>query len=223
MEINKFSNYNPNAPFLTFKKFKMFGRAQGNDRQSALTWGCRDGNPRITVNTNVEADKKNMFGMINAAFNPETFFIILDLLEEVALSESEISYKIDNKTTTKTEDGKRSDPFVASEVWLGKDSEGIVWISVIAPDRPKIKFNFVISNYHFIHKKGEGAISAKTASRLQALACVRFFRAAYVPLVAEYTTSGSKKDKLDNYAGNTEPTVSKVTNPAELSFDDIEM
>lgn len=221
MEKKVFNNYNVNAPFLTFKKFKMFGMAKDNNKSSILTWGCRDGNPRITINTNVEADKKNTFGMINAGFNPETFFTILDLLEEVANSTESLSYKIDNKTTVATDDGKRSDPFIASELWIGKDPDGIVWISVIAPDRPKIKFNFTISNYHLFHKKGEGALTPEKASKLQALSVVRILRNAYIPLVSEFTTSGSKRDKsADVYVSNAEPTVTKTT---ELSFDDIEM
>lgn len=221
MEKKPFSNNNLNAPFLTFEKFKMYGMAKDNNKSSVLTWGCRDGNPRITVNTNVESDKKNTFGMINAGFNPETFFIILDLLKRVASSKEPISYKVDNKTTVMADDGKRSEPFVSTELWIGKDTDGIVWISVIAPDRPKIKFNFTISNYHLFHRKGEGAITAAEASVWAAERVADILSQCYIPLVSTYRTSGNKKDKLpDVYVSNTEPTITKST---EVSFDDIEM
>ncbi len=216
----KFLNYDPNAPFHTFDKIKMYGKAQGETKPSILSWGCWNGNPRITVSTNIESDKVNRSGMINAAFNPETFYALLDLLEEVANSPNELTYRVDCKTTSELPEGGRSEPFVASFVMLGKDSEGKVWISVLAENRPKIKFIFTISNFHTIHEKGKGPISEELASKLQAKATVRLLRNAYYKLVLDYKSNQSKKFKKETDSVNNE---SMTITSSNLNFDDIQM
>ncbi len=222
-ERKKFTNYDPNAPFHTFKKFKMYAKAQGENKVSVLSWGCRDGNPRIDISTNIESDKVNKSGMISAAFNPETFFILLDYLRNLYDAPNDTAYKFECKTTTALPEGGRSEPFVASSVWVGKDNEGKVWISVLVENRPKIKFIFMISNYHNIHEKGKGPISEEHASRLQARVCANMLENAYYKLISDFTTSESKRVKKDSDSFNNENTTVTTSSSSDLNFDDIQM
>lgn len=216
----KFLNYDPNALFHTFDKLKMYGKAQGAVKPSILSWGCWNGNPRITINTNIEEDKVNKSGMLIAAFNPETFYILLDYLEIVANGANDTSYKFECKTTTELSEGGRSEPFVSSSVMVGKDAEGKVWMSVIAENRPKIKFVFMVSSFHTIHEKGKGPISEDIASKLQALACIRLLRQGYYKLVLDYKSNQGKRVVKDGETFTNENTTITSSN---LNFDDITM
>ena len=222
-ERKKFMNYDPNAPFHTFDKFKMYGKAQGESKVSVLSWGCWNGNPRITVNTNIESDKTNKYGMITAAFNPETFFILLDHLKLLVDAPNDTGYKFECKTTTELSEGGRSEPFVASSVWIGKDSEGKIWISVLIENRPKIKFVFMISNFHTIHEKGKGPITEDHASRLQAKACANLLEQAYYKLVLDYKSNQGKRVKKENETFSNDSTTITPTSSSDLNFDDIQM
>lgn len=215
----KFLNYDPDAAFHTFDKLKMYAKPPGESKQSSLVWGCWNGNPRITVNTNIESDKVNKNGMITAAFNPETFFIFLEYLKIVADSPNETTYKFECKTTTELSEGGRSEPFVASSVWIGKDNEGKVWLSILIENRPKVKFIFMISNFHTIHEKGKGPISEDMASVLQAKACAKLLEQAFFKLVLDYKSKTSNKFKKDS----NETTSSSTPTSSDMSFDDITM
>ena len=80
-----------------------------------------------------------------------------------------------------------TEKFLDSELWFGKDDEGVAFISVISGERPKIKFEFNISDYHKIHRSGNPITKAE-ASCLQALAVVRL----YVEYLLSITVSSVK-------------------------------
>jgi uncharacterized membrane protein YgcG len=62
--------------------------------------------------------------------------------------------------------GKRSQaPAVTSELWCGKDKEGVIWISVSAPNRPKIKFNIGTNDFHhWFHGDGTPYTAAEAST-----------------------------------------------------------
>jgi hypothetical protein len=147
-------------------------------KMSSLVWGLFSNNPRITVYTNDPEDNtasKN-YGKISANLDGPTFFAFLDLLYKVVDHEGEYKDKVDNMNYI-FPGGKRSDrPVITSELWVGKDKEGVIWMSVAAPasqDRPRIKFIFQSSEFHhWIH--GDGTpYSAAEASKLYARGYVR--------------------------------------------------
>lgn len=129
---------------------------------SSLIWGLYANNPRITVYTNdpndTGADKG--YGKINANLDLPVFYMLTGLITKaidyVATADKpDWKDKVENKGFTFF-GGKKSDkPAVISSVWVGKDKEGVVWISVVAKDRPIIKFSFAPSDFHnFVHGDG---------------------------------------------------------------------
>lgn len=126
-------------------------------KKSRLIWGMFQNNPRVIVYTNNEANssKENDFGKITAALDAPVFFGLLELLESLTEKPNDTKFKIENKNYTWF-GGRRSEtPVLVSELWVGKDKEGAMWISVTASGRPKIVFYFEFSDYHFfLHGDG---------------------------------------------------------------------
>jgi hypothetical protein len=140
-------------------------------KKSSLIWGFHANNPRLTVYTNVPDDQgaDKGYGKISANLDMPVFFGFLHLLNQTIAHVGEIKNKIENKNFI-FPGGKRSErPVVVSELWVGKDADGVVWLSVTAKDRPKIKFTFGTSDFHkFVHGDGtpftDGEMSVAFAS-----------------------------------------------------------
>jgi hypothetical protein len=158
----------------------------------------------LTVFTNDPKDQVSK-GIMYAPMNPETFYAFLDLFEQATKSTSGTKYKIDCLTSTRDQAGniKQDEKVLLSEVWFGKDDAGLVWLSCVAPNRPKIKFTFKVSDYHRIFKDGS-PLSEAEASCLQAMATVRILRNAFYPLVStlKSTTPNTGDKPRTSYNNN---------------------
>lgn len=193
----------PQAPvqehqFKELEKFQMFTPAPGAEgRRSRLSFSSYRGNPRLTVFTGVPNDTGK--GVIHAAMNPETFMIFLKLLEQIAKSNKEEKNKIDCDTLIKAADGARSqERTLSSSLVFGRDAEGVIWISVIAENRPKIKFEFQISDFHRLYKGDGSQFTKAEASSLQALAVIDALRRIFTAHASEL-----KPPYQPNATGNT--------------------
>lgn len=186
-ETTQATQQRPRVPIRELSRFNMFAPNPANgQRQSRLSWGVRDGNPRITVFTNTQTEKP-VDGIITAAMNPETFYIFLSDLNEVALNgENGTKRKIDCFQGVYGDDGKiTNERILASELYYGKDDNGIVWLSVISGNKPKVKFEFKVSDYHKFYRGNGEALSDKETSQLQTLAVVLALKDIYIPLVGQ--------------------------------------
>lgn len=170
--------------FKELSRYQMFAPAPGVENVRArLSWSSWMGNPRITVFTNVPNDKDK--GMLRAPMDPETFGILMLLLEEVIRGEPGNSRYIENFTREKTDDGSIGKMIKLSETWVGKDKDGMIWISVKAEDRPVIVFKYTVSNFHKIFKGNGEAFDAPFASSIQARSTVDGLRRIFGNLSGE--------------------------------------
>jgi hypothetical protein len=205
-------------PIKEINRFSMFTNCPGNPtKRSRLAWTIRDGAPRITVYTNSPEDASNSFGIISAPMNPETFFIFLDLFEKIALGPNGQKNKIDCLSgfnlQTKTFDAN-GEKTLQSEVWFGKDDSGIVWVSVVAPNRPKIKFEYRLSDFHKVTKGDGNSFTDAELSVLQAIATIVPIRDIYYRLVGDF-----RVPKAGGY-NNSRQADSAPSAVKEISFDD---
>jgi hypothetical protein len=143
------------------KKLQMSAKNQ-DGKYASLQWGLFSNNPRITVYTNVEADRDVNYGKISANMDTPAFFGFLNILAKAIAFVPGTDGLTEYKTSIENKNfifpgGKRSEkPVVQSELFVGKDKEGVVWMGVMAKDRPKIKFNFQLSDFHMLkHGTGE--------------------------------------------------------------------
>lgn len=119
-------------------------------KKSNLVWGLYEGNPRLTVYVGDAEGSK-----ISAALDIVVFYAFLELLKTALTAEPDWKAKIENKNFTWF-GGKRSEqPEIVSELWVGKDKEGQIWISVTDTKAPKVRFFIVNPEFHtLIHGTG---------------------------------------------------------------------
>lgn len=204
--------------FKELDKFQLFAEAPGAPgKRSRLTYSSYRGNPRITVFTNVPNDTGK--GILHSAMNPETFLIFLDLLEKLARDPKEDKYKIDCSTILKSAEGEErsTEKTLLSELYFGRDANGVIWISVISANRPKIKFEYKVSDFHKIHH-GDGRPFTETElSSVQVLATVRALREVLIPHMGEL-----KAPYVPNSNGyNSKPAAAAPSKVSASGFDDI--
>lgn len=161
--------------FKDLEKFGMFTDAPGvQGRRSRLVLGAYRGNPRFTVFTGIPDDLEK--GVIRAPMSPEVFLILMQMLKKIVESPPGTKEYMENYTNARVEEGQqRPNPperIYLSTTWIGKDKEGVVWISVRTKDanRPTIVFKFTISDFHKLFKGNGEAYTEAEASCLQALA-----------------------------------------------------
>lgn len=169
-----------------------------------LLWGFHANNPRITVFTGDPDDNTpaNGYGKIVASLDTPTFFVFIELLKKTVNSETECKEKIINKNYI-FPGGKRSEtPVVISDLWVGKDKEGCVFISVTADKRPKIKFIIGPTEFHsWVHGDGTPATKGEV-STLYATGYVNILSAVYANLIVSEYVEKEVKPNNGNNGGN---------------------
>lgn len=123
-------------------------------KKASLVWSLVSNNPRIIVYTN-EPDVPSEKAKINANLDLPVFFTFLEVLNRIIEGPNDKQEIIRNKNFI-FPGGKRSEkPVVVSELHCGKDSDGVVWMGLVAKDSPKIRFPFAVSDFHqFMHADG---------------------------------------------------------------------
>lgn len=138
-------------------------------------------NPQFAIFTGVPSAKRG--GVISAGMDPTTFYTVLRLIERMIdepTPQETVTYEIENHG------GRGADKALKSTTVIGKDPEGIVFISVLDVDAsmPKVRFNF---NADFYHKISVNGLSKGELSCISAQGFVDTWRAILGPhLVNSY-------------------------------------
>lgn len=197
---------------------------------STLSWRLVNNNPRITVYTNDPADmtEKNQNGLISAELDAPTFFAFLQSIYQIIESDKPLRRKIENKNFI-FPGGKRSEkPVLKSEIHMGKDEDGVIWISITSFDkeRPKIKFEFGGGDFHnFFHTNGVPFTKGETSS-LYARSMIKILENVMTHLmVTEYVEEvrkappGKDGNGNRNYSGGNNSNKSSSPEPDESGDD----
>lgn len=136
-------------------------------------------NPQFTVFSGVASAKRS--GIINAGMDTTTFFLALRLIEKLIdepTPDQTLVYEIENHG------GRGSEKTMRSKTILGKDNEGVMFISILDVDdtMPKVRFNFDADYYHKININGMGKAEI---SCIAAQAFVDTYRAIMGPHLTE--------------------------------------
>lgn len=124
--------------------------------------GTYNNNPQYTVFSGVTSAKRG--GVISAGMDPITFYTSLRLIERMIdepTPQETVTYEIENHA------GRGAEKAIKSRTIIGKDPEGVVFISILDVDdsMPKVRFNFDADFYHKINVNGmtKGQISCISA------------------------------------------------------------
>lgn len=118
----------------------------------------------LDVYTNVPNDKN--YGNIRAAMDQLTFGAFLEIFDEVLAAAPDTVYKITNKNHTFFEGKRSEEPRLISTTFIGRDKEGVMFVALVAKDRPYLKFDFIGTSYHAIIDKDGQPMSKAAASSL---------------------------------------------------------
>lgn len=220
MATREFKYTPPPKNALDNRKLVLFAKCPtAVGKYSTLTWSIINNNPRITVRTNDpdEMNKEQNWGRITAALDTPVFYAFLELIKEAVAAPNDWKKKILNKNYTFFT-GKRSEkPEVVSELWVGKDKDGKVWISVIdalKPNRPKIQFFFECPNFHGFVEGDGSPVSDGKVSQLFAMGYVNILSQLMAHLsVTTFVDTDKKKEGQNNNRGGNQ-------NRSQQSYED---
>ncbi len=202
-----------------FEKLSM-SSTQG---KAKLRFGIWNNNPRITVYTNEDSDKKNNMGMITAPMDPVVFSTFLAKLSETISSPPNTKFSIQNYTMKKGDGEEKLRKVHINDIYGGKDENGVIWISVVEGNRPKFKFDF--GNFPF-HKffKGDGEEMSKAElSQIAAKAAINLFSdilSNYITNNYEHVQNTYKPRNKGNYNNNRNNNYQN-NNSSEIADDDL--
>jgi hypothetical protein len=184
-------------------------------KKATLNFEFGYNNPSITVwtrDTDDSQNPNNNGGRITANLDIPTFYSMLVLIRRMAASNAVDEKIVDNANHTWTGEGEsrvRSETATKqTEVRVGRDEEGRVYIVVIAKDRPKIRFYFGPSEYHHWRNGLDGSAVSKAAmSQLYAEAYVEMLGKILAPVatvnyVPREKPEGERKPFVPRQGGN---------------------
>lgn len=132
-----------------------------------LQWSMRGIYPRITVYTstnNAFKDKKLDYNfIITAPFDIITLEMLIIKLEELLEANNNTRYVIDC-LNNKIENGERKDELITqAKVVVGKDDQGLMYISVLEEGKKKIKFELLANMKYFKYYNSNNELIKDTA------------------------------------------------------------
>lgn len=154
---------------------------------ATLSWDVFQNNPRIVVDTKDPSLKnpENNYGRITAPMDPLIAYSLFEELEWAISLTSPDKHRIWNggadKKAPYNPQGPRPQPITTADVWIGRDAEMNVFISVLSPkdNLPKIKFVFGPADTRFVKYYGADG-NERTKAEVSSL-----FAKAYLSLLKE--------------------------------------
>lgn len=166
-------------------------------KNAGMTLRIHNNNFRIQVYTNDPNDPKQ--GAITASMEPYVFSMMLSMIEEAVMAQGEYRNYIDNMGF-KFIGGKRGDKQeVLSRTVVGKDADGLVYISIVEGGRPNVKFPLLPSSWHILRSANGDVEEKALTSRLYAKGWVRLWTQMLQGLIAYFK---EEEQKQNNNGGN---------------------
>lgn len=137
---------------LDHSKLSLMAPKQNNGAYPAkLKVQTYNNNVQLTVFSGVTSAKNS--GVISAGMDPRTFYMLIAMIRRLinvpANGQNQV-YEIENHA------GQGKDKAIKNKTLIGKDAEGMMFISVVDLDdsMPKVKFTFNADYYHKINANG---------------------------------------------------------------------
>jgi len=160
---------------------------QSKGKYASLQIDIWNNNPRVVVNTNdpnfASADRQ--FGRITGAMETPTYYMMLGFLDQAIVAENGWKANIQVLANPKGSSGPGVEPVPSADIWIGKDAEGVVFISVVnklSEGWPVIKFPFGPPDRRFVkvfHANGSEYTKAELSIQY-----AKAFREAFGELMA---------------------------------------
>ncbi len=192
---------------------------EGEEKRPRMIFGFRDGNPRISV----------YFGTRGVIYFPSdvpTMTYICTILKEIAEGPNGAK-QIIQSLRTKYEDNKPTNQKdLTSTLYIGKTSEGIVYLSVISEGKPKIIFNIKPSEWHTFRDENKQDIPVSVISSKLAIGIANTVLNIVNTILLKYTeeeyNTTRKVGEIKTPTGFVADTKPKTTEVGGAMITDIE-
>jgi len=197
--------------YIDISKFLLWGEVSGDTDSShkpRMVISFRDGNPRITVYTGEQGSN----GIISFPSDYTTMVSILTLLKDIINAEPGTKISVDSLTTLYENNKPTNDKKLVSTLYIGKSKQGIIYLSLIAENKPKIVFPIKASPYH-IYKDNEGnIISDEIISKKITENLVTFILNIISNIIINYTEEEYTVKRKPNKIRNSSNIASELDN-----------
>lgn len=129
----------------------------------------------VTVYTNIPSDTTED-GKIKAVIEPDTFYAWLNMAESMALKKEDDRSAVTYKDKKFIGQGRMTDGPVEHYTLIAGRDEGIVFLSVTAPNRPNIKFGFLSNTKHMFRDASGNEMDKSKESTFVALGRLKMMR-----------------------------------------------
>lgn len=192
-------------------------------KKSNLVWGLYLGNPRITVYTGDAENSK-----VSAALDIIVFEAFMILFKKALTAEPGWKDYVVNKNFTWFNRQRSEKPEVVSELHVGKDAEGQIWISVMDSKATKVRFFIAAPDFHsFKHGNGNDFTKEETSvliseAYINILTRVtsNLFVAAWPEVEADYSKKAEEARAKREGAGGGGGGYSKQATPEKSNVSD---
>lgn len=111
---------------------------------AVLSWGIRNGYPRITVNlSGVRTETPDYSKLITAPFDYLSYGMWLGVMQQVIDSPTAVVRKVECLNVKWSNGVKTDEIYVQATVNFGKDDKGIFFIAVVEDKKIKVKFELL--------------------------------------------------------------------------------
>jgi hypothetical protein len=193
----------PVGKIIDIKRLVLFTDGEG-DRRARFQFSVREGYPRLTVFTG----PKGREGIITGPIDLDGLFVFTSKLREIADGPKNEKFAMVLKTMLYEDNKPTKQKQVASTLFCGKDEEGVVWVGLQAEGKPKLKFNFVLSDFMEL-KKMDGNIATK--DELSPIVAK-----SYAKMMEDIMPYYIMKTSMQDHFGGSKPTPA-TTNGSDLS------
>lgn len=185
---------------------------EDGDRRPRLTFGFRDGNPRITVNTG----QSGIEGMINFPCDPLTMTAAMELLKDVVEGEADNKIIIDSLGTNYVNNQPTSEKRLVSTLYAGKSKDGIIYFSLMTEGRPMLVFPLKPSPWHVFKDKTKSVIPDSVISKKLAIGLIDQVKNIISHILVNYTAeeyqhSGRKQGEIKKRGNDSDSNAKKAS------------
>ena len=217
-----FSRPNQEAKIHDLAQFTLWTPTPGRPNyRSRLTWGERNGAPRLTIYTNFEEGTKVLY----VGMSPEIFYMFVEELSKIAKGPVGSKQSIENlDRLDKSADFSPTNSYVRNTLHFGKDQDGICWLGIEQKDCKNIRFVISSSEFHRFTiqtEEGQRKMTEAEFSARRTYAYARSLRDAmgnWISRIQPPYEKNKKKPTISDNGDGSEPTSLKSGDFPDINY-----
>lgn len=175
----------------------------GEGKFANMSFDIKKNDVLITVRTNIPADANNDYGRLQALVPLDKFYTFLEMVEFAAMSTAPFRYAYEHRDRKFIGQGKMTDgPVLHYRLVVGREENGVVFISVVLEKRPNIKFSFLNDTKTTFKDSDGNEMPKDLESKFLALGKIKAIRSCMEMVAKELYKHPEPKQQGGNGGGN---------------------